>query len=185
MGIFKVFNNDIKLETLYAPLKHPNIKYEWIEKDIKIENQIHKIIFVGDIIDDGNVNIIEFDGIHLGFKDHNRNFVTTILFHDLNLKKPGYKILLDKIDNCKLKPEEEKEIDVEINSTMKKLIKDLDNDVNFYMDVIAYIRKGKFEFKYEIQYSKEEIDKFISLIRDKGEDISSEYPHLKLMINIL
>lgn len=186
MEIFRVYNDDIKLETLYAPLKHPNIKYDWIEKDIKIENRTQKIIFVGSIIDDGQVNLIEDDGIELGFYDHNQNLVTTILFHNLNLKKQGYKELLDKINYHKLKTGFDKEkIDFEIDSRMKKLIKDLDDNVTFYMDVIAYIRNGNFKFNYEIQYSKEEIDKLIYLIRDIGEDLSLKYPHLKLIINIL
>lgn len=185
MELFKVFSNDIKLKTLFAPLKHPNIKYEWVEKNIHIDNQLEKIIFIGEIIDDGNVDIIESNGIKIGFYDHNKNLVTTVLFHDLNLKKPGYQKLYHELQHKKLKEKEDEIKDLKIDNKTEELIKDLDKDVRFYMDIIAYIRTGNFKFDYEISYSKVEIDKLVSIIKEKGEKLSLEYPHLKLMINIL
>ena len=74
---------------------------------------------------------------------------------------------------------------MKIDNKTEELIKDLDKDVRLYMDIIAYIRTGNFKFDYEISYSKVEIDKLVSIIKEKGEKLSLEYPHLKLMINIL
>lgn len=184
MDLFKVFDEKTKKEFLVAPLNHPNINYNWMEKKMKINGILHKIIYVGKIIDDGSIRIMRFDNEDIGFFDKNNNFVTPILLHPFNLKNEGYKkindVIKEKFSEIPVKKPAE-----ETSDNIKNLIKLLDEDVPFYMDVLKYIRTQKFDFSKENDVEKKDINDLITFVNTQGKEIISEYPHLKLMVNIL
>lgn len=183
MKLFKIFDNKTKKDLLIAPLNHPNINYKWIEKKININGNSFEIIHIGTIIDDGSINITKINDEEIGFFDKNNNFVTTILLHNINLKKEGYKYLyeaiLEEYKNIKDGGYDKTPLDI------KNLIYRLDDDVPFYMDVLKYIRTNKFEFPEENDLDQNDIDELISYVDDHKKDILNDYPHLKLMVNIL
>lgn len=182
MELFRTFDDQIKREFLFAPLKHPNINYKWIEKNIIINGENSSIICIGSIIDDGEVDIITNKDFQIGFWDKNSNFVTPILFHPINLKNKGYKILYKTIED-ELKQLSNNKPD-SLSKKINKIIDLLDDDVPFYMDVLKYIRSGKFDLS-ENNITKEDIDELIEFVKAHGAEIIIKYPHLKLMISIL
>ena len=90
MNLFTVFDEETKKELLTAPLNHPNINYKWVERKIQINGISYQIIYIGEIIEDGNIKIIQFEKEDIGFHDTNNNLVTPILLHPFNLKNQGY-----------------------------------------------------------------------------------------------
>lgn len=179
MELFRVFNENMKREFLNSPLNHPNIEYKWIKKDIKINVKPYELIYIGKIIDDGNIEIINFKDAEIGFIDKNKNFVTPILLHPINLKKTGYNSVCNKIK--KFVPGKDG-----IPENIKKLIDRLDEDVPLYMDILKYIRTNKFEFPEEnMAPNKKDVDELISFLNKDRKEILNDFPHLKLMMNIL
>ena len=65
------------------------------------------------------------------------------------------------------------------------MINRLDDDVPFYMDVLKYIRTNKFEFTDGDMVDKRDVDELILYVNKEKNNILTEYPHLKLMMNIL
>jgi len=180
MELFKVFNENLKREFLCAPLNHPNIEYEWIERKITIDDNPNEIIFIGNLIDDGSIDVISLYDEDIGFFDKNKNFVTPILFHHLNMNRDIYKKLCEEI-NKSLK---DFRIDKEgMSKNIQNLINRLDDDVPFYMDVLKYIRTNKFPAEIDVKQSN--VDELISFVNKDKKEILTDYPHLKLMINIL
>lgn len=183
MDLFKVFDDKTKKEFLTAPLNHPNINYGWMDKKMEINGISYNIIYIGNIIDDGSIRIIKFDNEDIGFYDKNNNFITPILLHPFNLKNEGYKKIYNALKND-FRDIPKKEVK-DTSDNVIKLIKLLDEDVPFYMDVLKYIRTQKFDFSKENEVQQGDIDDLISFVNTQGKDIISEYPHLKLMVNIL
>ena len=184
MNLFTVFDEETKKELLTAPLNHPNINYKWLERKIQINGIFYQIIYIGEIIEDGNIKIIQFENNDIGFYDKNNNLVTPILLHPFNLKNQGYIMLSNFIQ------EKYQEIPPETtygdtSDKIKILIKLLNDDVPFYMDVLKYIRTQKFDLSPKNDINKVDIDNLISFVNTQGKEIISEYPHLKLMVNIL
>lgn len=183
MEILKVFDENIKNEFLNSPLNHPNISYDWYSKRINLENKSYEIIYIGKLIDDGSIEVINFNNAELGFIDENKNIVTHILFHPLNLRKPGYKNLYDAIkQSLKMDKEEPEQT---ISKDIHEMINCLDEDVPFYMDLLKYIRTNNFDFPSDIPYKKNDIDNLINFVQLEKATIIKEFPHLKLMMNIL
>ncbi|MCK9151808.1 hypothetical protein [Methanobacterium alcaliphilum] len=184
MKPFKVFNENMKKKFLCAPLNHPNIDYKWIEKDIQLENEIYKIDFVGDIVDNINIDIIEMGNYKVGFFDKNQNFITPILFHPLNLKKSEYKELLKKIKdlsdlNLVFKDK------IEISSKNKALIDEMETNQNFLLDIFKYLASDKFDFSNYDFITTEDLENLITLIKNNKDTICKEYPHLQFIVNLL
>jgi len=67
MNLFTVFDEETKKELLTAPLNHPNINYKWVERKIQINGISYQIIYIGEIIEDGNIKIIQFEKEDIGF----------------------------------------------------------------------------------------------------------------------
>ena len=182
MELFRIFNQNLKREFLCAPLNHPNIEYGWIEKKIIINNNQYEIIYIGKLFDDGNIDVIKLNDEEIGFIDKNKNLVTHILFHPINLKNNGYKLIYETIKN---EYKETSATGEDISKNIEILINRLDDDVPFYMDVLKYIRTNKFEFTDGDMVDKKDIDKLILYVNKEKNNILTEYPHLKLMMNIL
>ena len=50
----------------------PHIEYDWIEKKIIINNNRYEIIYIGKLIDDGNIDVIKLNDEEIGFIDKNK-----------------------------------------------------------------------------------------------------------------
>lgn len=182
MEIFNVFNEGEKNKFLCAPLNHPNIKYEWIEKDIQLGNSNYNINYIGRFIEDGNINIVNLEETKIGFYDKNKNFVTTILFHPINLEKEGYQIIYNYINE--LLNSNKKTVEC-LSEPIKNMIELMRDDDQFYMELLKYIHTNRLEFSKPRPFNEKNIDDLILFVTKNKEDMLKEYPHLKLMKTIL
>jgi len=183
MEIFNVFNEGEKNKFLCSPLNHPNIEYEWIEKKIQLDNSDYNINYIGRFIDDGSIDIVSLEETKIGFYDKNKNFVTTILFHPINLENEGYQIIYNYINNLlssNRKPVES------LSEPIKNIIELMKDDDQFYMDLLKYIHTNRLEFSKPQPFNEKDVDDLILFVTKKNkDDLIKEYSHLKLMKTIL
>lgn len=181
---FEIFNDSMQKRFLCSPLNHPNINYKWIEKDIMLENELYSIDFVGNIVDNIDIEIIEMENYRVGFFDKNQNFVTPILFHPLNLKKTEYQKLFQRIkDLSELKMVFKDKL--EISSKNKSLIDEMKFNQNLLLDIVKYLTNNKFDFSNYDYITPEDLENMINLIKTNKDTICKEYPHLLLIVNSL
>lgn len=171
MDLFQSFKNQ-KSEFLISPTNHPNIEYDWLYK--KFKNK--EIIFIGNIKIE-NENIIKYNNLNVAFCDFNKNLVTPILFHPLNLKKNEYYSIFNYLNELFNKKDE--------NTKLNELIENLKENRNLIDPIIDYFYNKNIKRLNEANVSVEDAENLIKWIKEEDLNILKEYAQLKLLIKVI
>lgn len=171
LKLFDIYDEEIENDFLICPLKHPQIKYKWLEEKIELKgNEKYNITKIGDI--SGSVNkLIKYKGSIVGFYDDNNNIVTPIVFHELNMDKEPYNSILRFL-------KKRDKIPLHLNEFIKNF-----KDGDFQEKIIEYVTK-KNKKLIESPFDKN-IDEILDYLKNNRSSILKKYPHLRFLINII
>jgi hypothetical protein len=150
-------------------------EYGLVEKELNF-NKSKKIIFIGEIIESEDIEVLNFEGIPIGFFDNKHNLITTILLHPYNLSFEFYKDIFTELTKC-LKKGSKKFIPEHIVS----LINILDQEGVVYQSFSKYIVVRIFEPPENTNFTKDDFDFLIKLISE-DTSVLKEYTHLSHLL---
>lgn len=171
MKLFEIYDGSKNDEFLCCPLNHPNVQYGWFKKELD-SNKSENIIFIGEVIKSDDIELLNFDGINIGFFDNNSNLVTTILLHHSNLSFEVYNDICTELTECSKKGSKKF-----IPKHIISLIDILNEDGVVYLSFKEYIVSRIFESSEVTNFSKNDFDFLINLISE-DTSILKEYRHL-------
>lgn len=171
LKIFDIYNEKIENDFLICPIKHPQIKYKWLEEAIRLKrDETYNIIKIGDI-SGSFTKLIKYKGSIVGFYDDNNNIVTPIVFHELNINKEPQKSILRFL-------KEKDKMPLHLNEFIKNL-----KDADFREKIIEYaIKKDKKLIEPPFDGN---IDEILDYLKNNRSSILKKHPHLRCLINIM